>query len=86
MRSFSFLELRYPVSYCSAILCAVTYVNFTLLAYAFYPFPLSPFKNWLSDLGDSIVNPEGAIFYNVGVFLSAIFSLSGSQLGCPHGR
>jgi hypothetical protein len=72
MKRFSFLKSRFSVCYCSAILGAVTYVAFTLLAYTLYPLPLSPFQNWLSDLGDPIVNSQGAIFYNLGVILSAV--------------
>src|SRR5512143_1008113 len=73
MSRFSFLKSRFLVCYCSAILGAVTYVTFTFLACELHPLPVSPFENWLSDLGDPIVNPAGAIFYNIGVMLSALF-------------
>ena len=62
----------WPVCFGSAVQCSVTYVFFAFLSYAKYPLPISPFRNWLSDLGDQIVNPKGAVFYNLGVILTAL--------------
>ena len=67
------MKFRFPICYGSAILSAATYIIFAILAYIKYPLPFSPFQKWLSDLGDQIVNPEGAIFYNIGAILSALF-------------
>jgi len=61
-----------PVCFASAVQCSVTYVFFAFLSCAKYPLPISPFRNWLSDLGDQIVNPKGAVFYNLGVILTAL--------------
>jgi hypothetical membrane protein len=35
--------------------------------------PYSPMKNWLSDLGSVEFNPDGAIFYNIGIISTALF-------------
>jgi len=43
------------------------------LAYLKNPQPLSPLYNWLSDLGNQITKPRGAIFYNIGVISCAVF-------------
>ncbi len=67
------MKLRSSINYGSAVLGAVTYVTFTIIAYSQYPLPFSPKRNWLSDLGNQIDNPQGAIFYNVGVILTALF-------------
>lgn len=66
------IKSRFPVCYYSAILGAISYIAFAILAYARYPLPFSPIHNWLSDLGNQIDNPQGAIFYNIAVILSAI--------------
>jgi hypothetical membrane protein len=47
------------------------YLLFTLLAYIKYPLQFSPLTNWLSDLGNVELNPDGAIFYNFGIILTA---------------
>lgn len=66
------MKLRMPINFVSAILGAIIYLAFATLAYINYPLPLSPWRNWLSDLGDQIVNPHGAIFYNTGIMLTAL--------------
>lgn len=49
-----------------------------LVAYAYYPHAFSPATNWLSDLGNTLLNPHGSIFFRVdmaavGVVLAAFF-------------
>ena len=39
---------------------------------AFYPSSFSPLSNWLSDLGNSNYNPDGAFLYNLGCILTGI--------------
>lgn len=56
----------------SSILILLSYSIFTLLAFFKYRLPYSPVKNWLSDLGNKVLNPNGAIFYNIGVVLTAL--------------
>ncbi len=66
------MKSRSLVCFGSAVQCAVTYVYFAALAYMKYPLLISPFRNWLSDLGNQVVNPKGAVFYNIGVILTAL--------------
>jgi hypothetical membrane protein len=47
------------------------YLACSTAAWWFYPRPFSPLRNWLSDLGNSLRNPRGALFYNVGCALTA---------------
>jgi len=67
------MKMRLPICLTSAVLCALAYVVFTIVSYTKNPLPLSPLRNWLSDLGNQITNPQGAIFYNLGVILCAVF-------------
>ena len=67
------MKFRVPISLATAGLGALTYVIFTSVAYVKNPQPISPLSNWLSDLGNQITNPNGAIFYAVGVISCALF-------------
>jgi hypothetical membrane protein len=59
------------ISSIAGILAVVCYLVFTIIAYSQYPFPYSPTSNWLSDLGNPNLNPQGAIFYNIGIISTA---------------
>jgi len=62
------LMKRYPnISFLAGILAVVCYLLCTVLALIRYPMPYSPMTNWLSDLGNVNLNPNGAIFYNIGI-------------------
>lgn len=50
----------------------VIYCVFTFSSLAFYPAAYNPVNNWLSDLGNSTHNPNGAVLYNVGCILTGI--------------
>ena len=67
------MKFRVPICFTSAALCAVTYGTSSIVAYTKYPQPLSPLHNWLSDLGNQTINPQGAIFYKIGVISCALF-------------
>jgi len=68
------LKLRkIPISIISGILVIVIYCAFTFISFVFFPTPYNPIKNWLSDLGNSSFNPNGAIFYNLGCILTGAF-------------
>lgn len=67
------MKIRLPICFISAVLCTLTYVIFTIMSYTKNPQQVSPLHNWLSDLGNQITNPQGAIFYNLGVILCALF-------------
>jgi len=57
----------------SSYLVLLSYSICTLLAYLHYRLAYSPINNWLSDLGNKISNPTGAIYYNAGILISAIW-------------
>ena len=67
------MKSRVPISFTTAVLSALTYGIFAAVAFSKNPQPLSPLRNWLSDLGNQITNPQGAIFYNIGVVSCALF-------------
>ena len=61
---------RWPVASIAGITAAAVYLIFALIAYLKYPSPYSPLSNWLSDLGNPLANPSGAIFYRLGCALA----------------
>jgi hypothetical membrane protein len=61
------------VSFIFGILASAGYLLFTIFAYTSYPLPFSPMSNWLSDLGNPVTNPQGAVIYNLGIILTAAF-------------
>jgi hypothetical protein len=64
---------RYPlISFYVGILTVICYLLFTLLAFRRYPLPYAPTSNWLSDLGNPVLNPQGAGFYNLGIISTAL--------------
>ncbi len=50
---------------------AIVYALMTAAAYFMYPTSFDPLHNWLSDLGNPIANPKGAIFYDLGCIMTA---------------
>ena len=67
------MKKSYPlISFYAGILTVICYLVFTLLAFRRYPLPYSPTSNWLSDLGNPDLNPQGAGFYNLGIVLTAV--------------
>jgi hypothetical membrane protein len=65
------MKSTYSISYISSFLVVVCYVTFTAIAWARFPLPYSPIHNWLSDLGNPEINPKGALFYNLGLAITA---------------
>ena len=61
------------ISFIGGILAVLCYLVFAILAFTRYPMPYSPMKNWLSDMGSVELNPDGAIFYNIGIISTALF-------------
>ncbi len=61
------------LSFITSILVVVFYLTFTILAYKQYSLPYSPVRNWLSDLGSTNLNPNGAGLYNIGIISTALF-------------
>ena len=54
----------------AGIAAVVVYLIFALVAFLKYPGAYGPLTNWLSDLGNPLANPSGAIFYRLGCMLS----------------
>jgi hypothetical protein len=57
----------------TGFLATAVYLICSTVAFFYYPLAYSPFANWLSDLGNPIINPSGAFFYNLGVILTGLF-------------
>jgi hypothetical membrane protein len=66
------LSLRWPLSSIAGVAVIVLYCAFTFTSWALYPTAYNPATNWLSDLGNSSLNPNGSIFYNLGCILTGI--------------
>jgi len=64
------MRSRLSVNPISGISGLVLYLTLSIVSFFFYPSSLSPMSNWLSDLGNNLLNPEGAIFYRLGGILS----------------
>jgi hypothetical protein len=60
----------WPIISGAGIAAAVVYLIFALVAFLKYPGAYGPLTNWLSDLGNPLANPSGAIFYRLGCMLS----------------
>jgi len=56
----------------AGILVILFYCAFTFTSIVLFPRPVSPVNDWLSDLGNSSYNPQGAIFYNLGCVLTGL--------------
>jgi hypothetical membrane protein len=53
-------------------------VALALVAYGYYPWGFSPAANWISDLGDTLLSPRGAVYFRLdmialGGLLTAFF-------------
>lgn len=60
----------------AGFLATVVYAGLTLAAFLFYPQSYSPLHNWLSDLGNPLVNPKGAILYNAGCIAASLLLIA----------
>lgn len=64
--------LKWPLSLITGIPAIVIFWIFTLISISFFP-GYNPMNNWMSELGSSILNPKGAIFFNIGCVITGIF-------------
>jgi hypothetical protein len=55
----------------AGIMAIPVYIIFTYASHL-YNYEINPIKYWLSDFGNPIVNPNGAIFYNIGCIITAL--------------
>ncbi|OPY25817.1 MAG: hypothetical protein A4E28_02900 [Methanocella sp. PtaU1.Bin125] len=64
--------LKVPVSSLAAPLGIVIFCAFVAASVSMYPDGFSPLDNWISDLGNTNLNPEGAAIFNTGCMLTAV--------------
>jgi hypothetical membrane protein len=64
--------VKWHISSISGVFVIILYCIFTFSSWASYPTTYSPVTNWLSDLGNSSHNPNGAILYNLGCIFTGI--------------
>lgn len=64
----------------AGITAVVTYMVFSLVAFLYFPSTYGPFTNWLSDLGNPIKNPSGAVFYKLSGILTSIAKTQDSHM------
>ena len=61
---------KYPITVIAGFFVIAIYCTFTFISWVLFPTQFSPFDNYLSDLGNSSFNPNGAIFFNLGNILT----------------
>ena len=66
------MKRHLALSFVTSMFAILCYLAFALLAFAQYPLPYSPLRNWLSDLGNADLNPHGALFYNIGIVATGV--------------
>jgi len=71
IREWDFGKNQY-LSVTTGLFSVLCYLAFTVFAYSRYPLTYSPTRNWLSDLGNPNINPQGAVFYNIGIISTAL--------------
>lgn len=54
----------------AGVICIPTYIVFTFISHL-YSTNINPLTNWLSDFGNPLKNPSGALFYNTGCTIVA---------------
>jgi hypothetical membrane protein len=69
---------RLPLATIAGITAITAGTSLGGIAYSLYPWAFSPARNWLSDLGNTVLSPRGAIFFRldmwvVGLALIAFF-------------
>ena len=66
------LPLTWKISRIAGIASVIFYISFLSASWSLAERPYSPLGNWLSDFGNSDLNPKGAVFYNTGMMLSGL--------------
>jgi hypothetical membrane protein len=56
----------------SGVAAVVAYLSFAITAFVHYSGPYGPNTNWLSDLGNPLLNPAGSIYYRAGSIVTAL--------------
>ncbi|MHA1385493.1 MAG: hypothetical protein ACTSR3_17200 [Candidatus Helarchaeota archaeon] len=63
---------KWPIYCLSGVFSIIILFIFIFIAYIYFPIPYSMFTNWVSELGNPLRNPHGAIFFNIGAILAGI--------------
>ncbi|MFX0073050.1 MAG: hypothetical protein ACFFAO_18385 [Candidatus Hermodarchaeota archaeon] len=63
---------KWPISFVFGIVAIVIFWTFAFISMAHYPGVYNPFMNWMSDLGNVELNPEGAIYFNIGIMATGV--------------
>jgi hypothetical membrane protein len=61
-----------PMSAVAGAAVIILFCLFTFSSWVLLPKAYSPASNWLSDLGNSSLNPNGAVLFNLGCILTGI--------------
>jgi len=65
-------SLTYFACILGGLLGNISYFLCFFISLSLYPLPFSPVNNWMSDLGNSSYNPQGAIWFNIANILSGV--------------
>lgn len=65
-------EIDRRMSTYAGLLVILFYSVFTLISWILYPFPFTPWDNYLSRLGNFDYSPLGSYFYNIGCIATGI--------------
>ncbi len=63
---------RIPVSSIVGLIIIVFFCSLLALSIINYPPGFSPIKNWMSDLGNPVLNPEGSSYFNVACVITGL--------------
>jgi len=66
------MKSKWQILSYTGIVAIGIYLVLAATSYLHYPGAYSPFTNWLSDLGNPIKNPSGAVFYNLAGILTSL--------------
>ena len=63
---------KIPLSVAFGTAVITVFWVFVIISMSLFDGIYNPFVNWMSDLGSSVLNPRGAIFFNIGCIVSGI--------------
>ncbi len=67
--------MKRNLTFLSSVFLVAIYLLLSFIAFINLSTRYSPLENWLSDLGSVQLNPNGAIFYNLGIIFTGIILL-----------
>ncbi len=67
--------MKRDLTFLSSIFLVTIYLLLSFIAFINLSTSYSPLENWLSDLGSNQLNPQGALFYNLGIIFTGIILL-----------